>query len=287
MRILLVDEDHLFTRLLKLKLEKWGHKVHIELTGVDAWEELQRQAYRVVIMELNLPGIDGPEICRRIRKLNRIRYTYVLFFSRQKDHDSITAAYRAGADDYMTKPLNPQLLQLRLKNGKRLLNLEDELRTGASYDATTGFIKYETFLRIFKMVVSGAERYKYSGVVSFVTIANYQAVYESAGYGVAIRLKEMVADILTREVRAADLIANIGGDSGEFAILMPYADEQAVLSQVRRIKKRFKSVEVAADGKVVHPEIVYHMAVFPRDGLSADELLAPENRQSGASESAA
>ena len=93
--------------------------------------------------------------------------------------------------------------------------------------------------------------------------------------------------MLTREVRAADLIANIGGDSGEFAILMPYADEQAVLSQVRRLKTSFKRIDITTDSAVVHPKIVYDMAIFPREGLSADELLAPENRQSGASKSAA
>lgn len=287
MRILLVDGDEMFARLLKLKLEKWGHKTHTVHDGDAAWEELQRQAYRVIITELRVPGMDGPELCRRVRKLGRIRYTYVLFYSALKDHDSITEAYESGADDYMTKPLNPQLLRLRLKNGKRLLNLEDELRTSASYDAVSGFLKYETFLNVFEVISSGAERYKYTGVVTFITIDNYQRIYDDHGYEAAIKVKEKVAEVLSANLRKSDLIANIGVDSGDFAVVCSFTPAESVESLAKRLNKEFAAIAVEAEDAKVSPEIGYATTIYPQESMSAEDILSPENRTPLALSSAA
>ncbi len=140
MRILIADRNQLFNRLVSMKLEKWGHQVDIALTGDEAIAFLGVNNYRMVILDWGLEGISEDVFCQKVRQSNGARYTYILFYSERNDHDSIVSAYEAGADDYLFKPFNPQLLLLRIKTGKRMLNLEDELRTLSSYDAITGLI---------------------------------------------------------------------------------------------------------------------------------------------------
>lgn len=156
MRVLIADSNVLFCRLVRLKLEKWGHSVDTAYSGTEAWDLARRSSYRMVILDWPLEGTDGGKLCQRIRSLDRDRYTYILFYSERTDHESVMQAFEAGADDYLFKPLNPLILKLRIKTGKRLLNLEDELLSIASFDPQTGLINYETFARFFRTHLAGA-----------------------------------------------------------------------------------------------------------------------------------
>ncbi len=278
MRILLVDTDQLFTRIVKLKLEKWGHIVHIELSGEAAWEELERQAYRVVMLEHDLGDLDGLELCRRIRKLHRARYTYVLFYSANHEHEALTSAYQAGADDYLNKPFNPQLLRLRLKNGKRMLNLEDELRNVASLDTTTGFINHDTFLRFFSVYEAGARRYKYTGLLLFITAENFKEVFDEYGGEVANQLKSAIAEVMPVSIRKSDLVSNMRDDAGEFCIMMPYTLLENVGSVINRLDNKLKDVVVQAGNTLIHPRISYSTVQYPQEDRGVDEVMAAENR---------
>src|ERR1041385_5856606 len=178
MRILIVDHDPLFGRLVKTKLDGWGHTVIIETNGVAALDRIQQQPQRVVILDNDLPGISGPDLCRKIRALKRARYTYVLFCTGRTDKDAQIAALEAGADDFLTKPLNTIELRLRLKNAKRMLNLEDELAQGAGLDRMTGVINDASFRQFFRVVVAEARRTQSVGALMFITVKNYLAIHD-------------------------------------------------------------------------------------------------------------
>ena len=140
MRILIADNNIMFTRLVRLKLEKWGHTVDTALTGLEAWDMARRINYRVVILDWPLEGIDGGQLCQQIRNLDRSRYTYILFYSSSSDNESVMKAFEAGTDDYLFKPFNPLLLRLRLKTGKRLLNLHSSGSCVERQGCSRGFL---------------------------------------------------------------------------------------------------------------------------------------------------
>ena len=278
MHFLIADRNQLFNRLVKLKLEKWGHTADIAMTGEQAWQELDRNNYRVAIMDWGLEGVDAPDLCRRIRKLGGARYTYIMFYSERADHDSMVAAYEAGADDYLIKPFNPLLLNLRIKTGKRMLNLEDELRALASYDVTTGLISYATFLDFFATFLSGAIRHEMSGSVLFLQVANYADVKQEYGDLAAMKLVIEIANLLQKAMRSSDLVAKVGDD--QFCILLPQTPQEHIQHVIQNLQGHLAGAAVIAGSARIKPVINAEIAAYPVEGALAEEVLAVSNRKS-------
>ena len=119
-RILAADDDRIVRRLLSVNLERWGYEVVLATNGTEAWELLQRDdAPEIVILDWVMPGMDGVEICRRLRARSDRRYHYVLLLSGKQKKSDLIEAFEAGADDYLTKPLHLRELELRLNAGLR------------------------------------------------------------------------------------------------------------------------------------------------------------------------
>ena len=130
---------------MQSKFEKWGHSVVVKDNGIEAFESIKHDPFRMVIMEWELPGMTGPQLCRAIRDLKRARYTYVVFYTSKSDKDSLMVGLEAGADVYLTKPQKTVELWRRLKNSKRNLNPEDEQGEGPGADQVTGAVKRASF----------------------------------------------------------------------------------------------------------------------------------------------
>ena len=285
MRVLIADPNVLFSRLVRLKLEKWGHAVDTALTGTEAWDMARRSSYRVVILDWSLGGIDGGKLCQHIRNLDRGRYTYILFYSERADHESVMKAFEAGADDYLFKPFNPLILRLRLKTGKRLLNLEDELLSIASFDPLTGLINYEMFARFFRTHLAGAVRYGETGTLMRVNLTNFAKVFENHGYDAATKLMIEISRVLPNILRSADLAAKI--DDHSFLLLLPQTPMEGADIVVGKLHAEIADLivfvgiaEVRAETKITH-------IGYPKEGVDPDQLLAelmspgqPTTRQS-------
>jgi serine/threonine-protein kinase len=114
-RILAADDDRIVRRLLSVNLERWGYEVVLATNGTEAWELLQQEdAPQIVILDWVMPGMDGVEICRRLRERADRKYHYVLLLSGKQKKSDLIEAFEAGADDYLTKPLHLRELELRL-----------------------------------------------------------------------------------------------------------------------------------------------------------------------------
>ena len=272
MRILIADSNVLFTRLVRLKLEKWGHTVDTALTGLEAWDMARQMNYRVVILDWPLEGIDGGQLCQQIRNLDRSRYTYILFYSDKSDNESVMKAFEAGTDDYLFKPFNPLLLRLRLKTGKRLLNLEDELLSVRSFDPQTGLINYEVFARFFRTHLAGAVRYAGSGTLMAVRLENYGDVYQTHGYEAATKLMIEISQTLAEHLRAADLIARVTDDT--YFVLLPQTSAADANTVVTKLKSDIAQIFVLASMAEVRANVEINYAEYPQEAREPDELLS-------------
>lgn len=271
MKILVVDGDQLFARLMRTKLETWGHKVVVEYDGRSAFERIKREPFRLVIMDWDLPGLTGPELCASIRKLRRQRYTYIIFYAAKADKDSQMAGLQAGADDYLTKPLNTVELRLRMKNGKRLLNLEDSLREGPGVDTATGVVNNAGFRQFFRVVVAEAKRTMAEGALLFVTVTNYREVYQQHGYTPATNLLVEVARTLQKSVRDSDLVARVSEDS--YALLLQNTNTIACRPFIERLKLQLGALSVYIDDFDIHPAFTLEGVNYPQVDLSAEQIL--------------
>jgi DNA-binding response OmpR family regulator len=128
MRILIAEDDLTSRRLLEATLARDGYQVVSASDGDQAWERLHDEdAPRLAILEWMMPGRDGIEICRQLRREARSSYVYLLLVTTRTRTEDIVHGLEAGADDYLTKPYDPQELRCRIKSGERLLRLEEAL----------------------------------------------------------------------------------------------------------------------------------------------------------------
>jgi DNA-binding response OmpR family regulator len=128
MNILIAEDDPIAERILVASLERLGHTVAVAHDGEEAWERFLQHPVPVVITDWMMPRVDGLEVCRRIRARVSPQYTYVIMLTALHGKDRFLAGMEAGADDFLTKPLDRQGLQARLRVAERILSLQAEIR---------------------------------------------------------------------------------------------------------------------------------------------------------------
>jgi len=128
MKILIAEDDPVSRRLLQAHLTKWEFDVIAVSDGKKAWEILIKpDSPRLVILDWMMPEIDGIDLCKNIRQLERDQYTYIIMLTAKKQKDEIVTGLNLGADDYIVKPFDPGELKSRVKSGMRILELESAL----------------------------------------------------------------------------------------------------------------------------------------------------------------
>lgn len=128
-KLLVADDDVFFQNLIESLLAP-DYDLNIVQDGMEAWHELQRPgAPRLAILDWVMPGLSGPQICRKVRASENLSSTYLILLTARNNESDIIAGLRAGADDYITKPPLPAELQARIKMGERVLALQDAVQT--------------------------------------------------------------------------------------------------------------------------------------------------------------
>src|SRR5579885_3076018 len=122
MRVLVADDEPTTARMLQWMLVRWGYDPVVVNEGRLADWLLQRDdTPRLAIIDWMMPGLDGPEICRRIRRRPAKPYIYVILVTAKTRKEEAIQGLEAGADDYITKPFDPDELRARLNAGARIL----------------------------------------------------------------------------------------------------------------------------------------------------------------------
>ncbi|MBW2737700.1 MAG: response regulator [Deltaproteobacteria bacterium] len=128
MKILIAEDDITSRVLLKHMLTKWGYEVVVTKDGNEAWEALRAEnAPRLAILDWMMPGLDGVEVCRKVRQLDVSNPTYIILLTSLNRKKDIVAGLEAGADDYIGKPYEADELHVRVKVGKRVAALQSAL----------------------------------------------------------------------------------------------------------------------------------------------------------------
>ena len=130
MRVLIVEDDPVSGLVLERTLQRWGYEVIKAKDGEEAWKKYQVAPVSLVITDWMMPHADGLELCRRIRNLARESYTYIILLTAKSQKSDLVEGMNAGADDFMTKPFDSAELQVRLRAGERVLNLESSFTKG-------------------------------------------------------------------------------------------------------------------------------------------------------------
>lgn len=128
MKILIAEDDPVSRRILEATLDKWGYEVAVTLDGCQAWDLMQREdAPSLAILDIMMPGMDGLEICRRVRQLPRATPPYLILLSAMSGKEQVVRGIRSGANDYLTKPFHREELRVRVGVGVQMLTLQKAL----------------------------------------------------------------------------------------------------------------------------------------------------------------
>lgn len=125
MQILIAEDDIVSRAVLERTLKGWGHDVVITCDGLAAWEVLKREdAPKLAVLDWMMPGLDGVEVCSRVRALERSEPTYLILLTAKQQVEDVVVGLDSGANDYVRKPFNRQELQSRLRVGERMVALQ-------------------------------------------------------------------------------------------------------------------------------------------------------------------
>ena len=124
LKVMIVDDDPIALEMLASFLQVAGYNVELASNGKEALEKMRHYTPRIVISDVDMPEMNGVELCRAIRNRQSIQYTYLILLTSHSDSDSVLLGLDAGADDYLSKPFRHEELRLRLEGGRRLLTLE-------------------------------------------------------------------------------------------------------------------------------------------------------------------
>lgn len=128
MKILIAEDDFISGKVLRLTLQKLGHEVLLAEDGAQAWQMFDQEPVRIVISDWMMPGLDGLELCRRVRDRPRTPYTYfILLTAARTSGADYSLAIASGIDDFLTKPLDADMLPTRLYVAQRILRYTTEI----------------------------------------------------------------------------------------------------------------------------------------------------------------
>ncbi len=242
MKILIADDESVSRRMLQGLLGKWGYDVVLAEDGNAAWEKLKAlDAPRMALLDWMMPGQNGVDVCRALRKLRPEPYTYILLLTAKDAKESVVEGLESGADDYLTKPFNPHELKARIRVGLRLLDLEDNLvqareamRFKATHDTLTGVWNRGTILETLDREVWRSRREGLSLGVLIADLDRFKSINDTYGHIAGDAVLREVTRKMQTGVRPYDAVGRYGGE--EFLILLPGCNGSDTREKAERLR---------------------------------------------------
>jgi diguanylate cyclase (GGDEF)-like protein len=247
-QILIADDDPVSRRMLQATLMKWGHDPIVTSEGASALRLLlQDNAPRMAILDWMMPGLQGIEVCRELRKRVKADHVYVILLTGRDKTDDIIEGLDAGADDYMVKPFNPQELKARVREGLRTL---DRLSGSVAEEpdrgrALTDVLSREAILVALKTEM--ALKVKPPTAISAIMarIEAFEMIRNDFGADAAESALKEIAGI-------AQSIVGRGGSVGQYAddrllLVLPGTDERKVKELAQRFRTRLEAAVIQSD----------------------------------------
>jgi len=276
-RILVAEDDPVNLRLLRACLVEWGYKVTSVTDGQKALEILQgREAPRLAILEWIMPGMNGIDICREIRKQTRKPYTYISMSTAKVKKQDMVEGLQSGADDYLIRPYKPQELRARLRAGRRILDLREQLLSAyrlieaqRTVDPLTGVWSRNVILDILKRQLTLSSRSHSPMSLVIAHIDHFRDINASFGPFAGDTVLREVGRRFRAALRPPDSIGRSEAD--EFVIVLPGCDAPTAASLAEKFRARVDRRAVDTSEGVVAVTISLGVMVTPSEkALSLD-----------------
>lgn len=279
MKILVADDAPVSRRLLEVSLTHEGYEVVLAADGDEALRILeQKDSPRLVILDWMMPKTDGVDICRVVRKQAREPYVYLILLSAKGEQREINEGLDAGADDYMIKPFDLSELKARVRSGRRILELEEQLlsarellRLQATHDSLTGLLNRAAILELLQRELSRASREGISLSIITADLDHFKKVNDSYGHQAGDAVLVDATQRMQVSLRPYDAIGRCGGE--EFLIISPGCGTGDAGEQAERLRHNVSAVPVQYMDRAIPVTVSLGVATMTTDLAQADDLL--------------
>ncbi len=280
MRILLAEDDPVSLQMLRLMLEKSGHELTCVSDGDEAWQVLQRpDAPPLAILDWMMPGIDGPDLCRRVRAMNRVSYTYMILLTARSAGGDLIEGLNSGADDFVAKPFRHDELHARIRTAARILDLQEqllasnkELERRATHDGLTGVYNRTAIIEFLgKELTRSTRRGNYSVAAILLDIDFFKRINDGFGHQVGDTVLCEVTRRIMDGLRPYDVLGRYGGE--EFLVVLSDCDVDQGLTVAERIRLSCGSTPIVVGPHSLWVTVSLGVAVADSTETSVDELI--------------
>jgi diguanylate cyclase (GGDEF)-like protein len=268
MRVLIADDDATSRILLQAMATKLGHECLVATDGSSAWAQLSSQAVDVLLTDWMMPGVDGPELCRRVREELHGNYVYIVLITGLGSPDHVLQGMSAGADDYLIKPVDPFAVQTRLVAAERVTLLHRQVADfraqleqanldllGQSLtDALTGLGNRRRMEQDLASTHAHAQRTGRPYALAMFDIDHFKTYNDHYGHLAGDDALRHVADHLTHAARTGERIYRYGGE--EFLLLLPDATPADATAAARRVHRAVTNTAYPHAARPTPPPIV-------------------------------
>lgn len=280
MRVLIADDDIISRAVVKALLLKWGYEVMEVGDGNQAWNILKdKDSPHLVLLDWMMPGMDGLELCRCLRQSGNNTYHYIILLTGRDSKEDIIGGLNAGADDYITKPFMPEELEVRLRVGKRILDLQQSLKEAlevqryqAQHDRLTGIFNHVEILNILEKELDRAGRQNGDLAVIMGDLDHFKKVNDTYGHVAGDAVLVEVAARMKNNIRLYDSAGRYGGE--EFLLVLPGCTTDEVMIIAHRILESISKDPVMFNNIPIKVTISLGVAVHGTgDNTSTTELV--------------
>ena len=266
-KIVIAEDDPISRRLLEVFLTRWGYQVAVATSGTEALELLEQEdAPRLAVLDWMMPGLEGIQVCRKIRERKDRPYTYILLLSARTQKQDLLLGLESGADDYLTKPFDAQELRARLHVGQRILQLQDglmvagaELLFRATHDSLTGIANRDVILDSLNREHSRQVREGGSFGIVLLDVDHFKSVNDTYGHLCGDAVLQEVVRRVASTVRAYDTVGRYGGE--EFLIVAPSSGAEGILRLSERVRLAIETEPIKTDVGSVSVTVSLGLAV--------------------------
>lgn len=268
MRVLIADDDVTSRLLLKATASKLGHECLVAEDGSSAWQLMSSEGIDVLLTDWMMPGLDGPELCRRVRNELSSRYVYIVLITGLGNREQVLEGMSSGADDYLIKPVDPFAVQTRLVAAERVTMLHrqvtdfrirlekanDALLAMSLTDALTGLGNRRRMEEDLTRTLARALRTGQNFCVAMFDIDHFKLYNDHYGHLAGDEALRQVSQCLDKTIRASESVYRYGGE--EFLLLLPDCSVDAATIVAGRILQAVSAMGVPHGARLTQPPIV-------------------------------
>jgi diguanylate cyclase (GGDEF)-like protein len=284
-KILVVDDDSVIRREMAEALESEGYQVIQGTDGKDALSRLREDRPDLIIMDVEMPGMGGREVCRIIKGNKSFGFIPVILVTAREDIQTKVEGLELGADDYLIKPINPLELGARVKSMLRMKLLQDELVEAndrlrhvndrlqelSMTDPLTGIYNRLYFHKRFRYEFQRAARYQTPLTLLMLDLDHFKKINDTYGHPFGDHVLKQASRVLVDSLRQVDLVARYGGE--EIIIVCPETDAAGAKIVAERLRTNVEKMDCVVDDIKSKVTVSIGVAIFPGDGITSEEEL--------------